>query len=144
MSDNVWVCCQVLFLTAQLYLTFCLSSLLLLFPLLYSDLVWENRGDWQHTKPRLCQEVHSGLLFRGEAEPAHWRVSYSVWSSPPRTRLCVCMCVCVCTCERCTDMPIQTFLPSHSRFSSYHSFPSFQLPPPSVLCQHLSSLLCNY
>ncbi len=27
------------------------------------DLVWENRGDRQHAKPRLCQEVHPGLLL---------------------------------------------------------------------------------
>lgn len=50
-----------------------------------SGLVWENRGDRQHAKPRLCQKVHPGLLLRGEAEPALWRVSYSFWSGPLRT-----------------------------------------------------------
>lgn len=63
------------------------SSSVFLFPPFSpcSDVVWENRGDRQHAKPRLCQEVHPGLLLWGEAEPALWRVSYSIWSGPPRT-----------------------------------------------------------
>lgn len=38
-------------------------------------IVWENGGDWQHVKPRLCSEIHFGLLLRGATEPAIWLVS---------------------------------------------------------------------
>lgn len=51
-----------------------------------SDIVWEDRGDRQHAEPGFRQEVHPGLLLWGEAEPALWRVSYSLWSDPLGTR----------------------------------------------------------
>ena len=38
--------------------------------------VWPNGDDRQHSKSRLCQKVHPGLLFRGEAESSLWLVSW--------------------------------------------------------------------
>lgn len=37
--------------------------------------VWQNWGDWQHTKSGLCQKVHPWLLLRRETEPSIWLVS---------------------------------------------------------------------
>lgn len=34
-----------------------------LFSYLISSTVWQNRGDRQHSEPRLCSKVHLGLLF---------------------------------------------------------------------------------
>lgn len=95
-----------------------------------SDLVWENRGDRQHAKPRLCQEVHPGLLLWGEAEPALWRVSYSVWSGPLRTHTEVCAFqICRPLHARSSNSPILPFVSTTGLTSS----PSFTLlRPPSI------------
>lgn len=37
--------------------------------------VWENWGNWQHAKPRLCEEIHFGLLLWRATEPPVWLVS---------------------------------------------------------------------
>lgn len=37
--------------------------------------VWQNWGDWQHAKPRLCEEIHVGLLLWRATEPPVWLVS---------------------------------------------------------------------
>lgn len=77
--------CMMSFSSFSLHSLSAPSSVFFSFSLSASGLVWENRGDRQHAKPRLCQEVHPRLLLWGEAEPSLWRVSYSVWSGLLRT-----------------------------------------------------------
>lgn len=55
----------------NLFFPFCLF----LFSLFFFFTVWQNGGDRQHAEPRLCSQVHLGLLFRGETEPSLWLVS---------------------------------------------------------------------
>lgn len=96
-----------------------------------SDLVWQNRGDRQHTKSRLCQEVHPGLLLWGEAEPALWRVSYFVWSGPLRTHTPRCACF-RCAAPFLTQSPSSSFcFPHHLNiFFHIHSASLYLFTPP--------------
>lgn len=54
--------------------------------------VWENGGDWQHAKSRLCAEIHFGLLLWRATEPPIWLVSNAC--------NCVCLLCCIVYCRR--------------------------------------------